>query len=109
MSNPKNVPLSEARPGDMVFLKPAVLRKVRDGYAVVYAYRHYHPSEIDHIERAPRPLEVGLARFIGGRVDVQIVGIAKGRAAWMSLDGNDYGWEDADCFKNITDLERVDG
>lgn len=109
MTDPKNVPLAEARPGDMVFLKPLAF----DGHSAhgVYVAKPDGQSMgvgfdwIDHIERAPRVLKVGepaIHKPSGGRVTVRF--IEEGWVAWSAnaLGRKSRGWS------LLTDLEPVE-
>lgn len=101
MTDPQNIPLAEARPGDMVFLKPLAF----DGQSAhgVYVAKPDGQSMgvgfdwIDHIERAPRVLKVGdRVRLKGSELAVGVVLCIHGSDAWV-------GWP---AF--LTDLEPVE-
>jgi hypothetical protein len=106
MSDPKNIPLDQARPGDIVHLKPMVLAH-NTGWPSLAALsvenirRAFHKAEIDHIERAPRPLEVG-DRVQGG-VDRGTIHAIVGERAAVIWDCSTANWP------LLTSLERVDG
>ena len=103
MSDPKNIPLSEARPGDIVHLKPVELTRVSaSGYFVCGAHT-FGNSHIDHIERAPRPLAVGdEVRILDDARKTVIVGISDGWAWLKRSDGQHW-------TRALEGLERVDG
>lgn len=103
MSDPKNIPLSEARPGDIVYLKPAHIAEVEKGGIRTYAGRCYERGDIDHIERAPRVLKVGLAQFRGTDTQVEVVAIVDGWAAWVRK-----GYKASNGWKPVDELEPVD-
>ena len=108
MTDPQNVPLDKARPGDMVFLKPLAF----DGHSAhgVYVAKPDGQSMgvgfdwIDHIERAPRVLKVGepaIHKFSGARVKIRL--IEDGWAAWVAeTSGAAHGWS------RLIDLEPVE-
>ena len=108
MSDPKNIPINEARLGDMVFLKPMQFNGLGtygtygafvtkpDGQSMAVT-----PEWIDHIERAPRPLAVG-DRVRGG-VDRGTIHAIVGLRAAVIWDCSTANWP------LLTSLERVDG
>lgn len=86
MSDPKNIPLSEARPGDMVFLKPLTLSNARTGLGLYICVGPYDlpTAWIDHIERAPRVLKVGApVKNIGTDTLYGTVIGLRGKWAWV--------------------------
>ena len=103
MTDPKNIPLDKARPGDMVFLKPRLFRELEGGAAWLVGGRCYAPEEIDHIERPARALTVGLAVFKGTDTQVEVVAIVDGWAAWVRK-----GYKASNGWKPVDDLEPVD-
>jgi len=84
MSDPKNIPLSEAGPGDIVHLKPMMVDRVSIDGSVTVGRFEFPPSVIDHIERAPRPLEVGSkVKNIGTDTLYGTVIGLRGKWAWV--------------------------
>ena len=114
MTDPKNVPLAEARPGDIVYLKPQHVFWVCPNATHVTADSKYGrvPLEadwIDHIERPPRVLKVGdRARYRNGGSKVII------RAIHALFNGRSRAWVEfanaGDNFASplLTDLEPVE-
>ena len=107
MSDPKNIPLSEARPGDKVFLKPATVQATRADILTIKLASEWcydvSADEIDRIERAPRPLEVGdEVRILDDARKTVIVGISDGWAWLKRSDGQHW-------TRALEGLERVDG
>ena len=109
MSDPKNIPLDQARPGDIVHLKPMMVDNVSPQGFVSVGHQWFPPSVIDRIERAPRPLEVGdRVRFRTGSQGFI-------RAIRAEFNGKSRAWveftDSAGCYTSpyLTDLERVDG
>ena len=106
MTDLKNIPLSEARPGDKVFLKPATVQATRADILTIKLASEWcydvSADEIDRIERAPRPLEVGdtVKDFFGAIVEVKGI---DGDIAWVKDKWGGRG------ERNLTTLERVDG
>jgi len=112
MSNPRHIPLAEARPGDMVFMKPLKFiamegefnfRAVGDGDDYVYGV-----DEIDHIERAPKILKVGDRVMWKGRARVawEIV-FLDGLQAVLKVDGHGGGFTGLN-LADFTDLEPAE-
>jgi len=102
-----HIPLAEARPGDMVFLKPLAF----DGHSAhgVYVAKPDGQSMgvgfdwIDHIERAPRALKVGdRVRARWGQIPATILAIDEDMA-WCRNVGDDDRWT-----IRLADLEPVE-
>ena len=86
MTDPKNIPLSEARPGDIVYMKPMVFDGMSscNRFFMTQQGWAFSPSDIDHIERAPRPLEVGApVKNIGTDTLYGTVIGLRGKWAWV--------------------------
>jgi len=106
MTDPKNIPLAEARPGDMVFLKPLAF----DGHSThgVYVAKPDGQSMgvgldwIDHIERAPRALKVGDRVWRKTTHHRATVLAIDGDIAWVKGE-NDHRWT-----APLTDLEPIE-
>jgi len=104
MSDPKNIPLSEAKAGDIVHLKPMkFMQKYGENRAYVLGGWIFAPEHIDRIERAPRPLEVG-DRVLTPKCFIGEILMVKGGWAWVGL--RDFP---APSTYLLADLERVDG
>lgn len=102
MTDPQNVPLDKARPGDMVFLKPLVVDAVSPNGFVSVGSTLFPPSVIDHIERPARVLKVGdrvLRKTTHHRATVLAI---DGNIAWVKGE-NDHRWT-----APLTDLEPVE-
>jgi len=91
----------------MVFLKPLAF----DGHSAhgVYVAKPDGQSMgvgfdwIDHIERAPRVLQVGLAMLKGTDTQVEVVAIVDGWAAWVRK-----GYKTSNGWTQVEFLEPVD-
>ena len=55
---PRTVDPADARPGDVVYLKPQKIYAIEGGRFYIEA-DWVRPDEIERIERTPRPLQVG--------------------------------------------------
>lgn len=108
MTDPKNIPLADAKPGDMVFLKPVTFVGHGNGYWLcesVPAFRQsFRASQIDHIERAPRVLKVGDRVQLGGRTG-RLSGL-DGDWAWVMLDSSGNSRLPCSCL--LKDLEPAE-
>lgn len=106
MTDPKNVPLDKARPGDMVFPKPLTIMRAGADYVSVTFSDDTHvdlsPEDIDHIERPARVLKVG-DRVTDG------ASIREGEIVFMEGDEAVIRTSDSGIWVYaLTDLEPVE-
>lgn len=106
MGDPKNIPLSEAKPGDIVHLKPLTLSDARTGLGLyIYVGAFEVPTAwIDHI--TPRPLAMGDKVKSYGDVEGEIIFIELDEVVIRANDGGGLYVRE---LSELTDLERVNG
>ena len=106
MTDPKNVPLAEARRGDIVHPRAQVITGTHRG-GVDTAHNSFAFEDIDHIERAPRVQVGDRVKVSGWRGNFDVLHI-HGTHAWVSRGPIDTEFAPNDLLVALTYLEPVE-